>query len=545
MKLFVQSIASILVLVSLSVKGQNQGSGGEIHGNFQLDAQFYRPDSSIGAAVSPERLSNNAFSNIIYTNQNFSAGLRFESYLNTLQGFSPQYNGTGIPYRFASFKNELLKVTVGNFYEQFGSGTILRTYEERGLGYDNAFEGINIQATPTAGVYIKALVGKQRKYFVKGQGIVRGLDAEVFLNEVFDSSFKKINVSIGGSVVSKYQEDVSSVYVLPENVASFGGRMAIFNDRFRLSSEYTYKMNDPSTNNNYIYKPGEALLVQFSYFESGLGFSLDLKRVDNMSYRSERDAVLSDVLINYIPAYNRQHTYNLMATIYPYAVQLNGEIGGQAELSYNFKKNTLLGGKNGTKVLLNYSISHNLDTHQLNDLTTNRQGYSSTYLGFGEKYFSDFNIEIQKKLSNKLRSIFTYSNLAYNKDVIEGKLHYGLIYANIGIMDLSYKLSSKHNIRTELQGLFTKQDQGSWATALVEYTYSPHWFMAIMDQYNYGNPEDSKKLHYFIGSVGYMKDSHRISVNYGRQRAGIFCVGGVCRNVPAANGLSLSLSTVF
>jgi len=34
-------------------------------------------------------------------------------------------------------------------------------------------------------------------------------------------------------------------------------------------------------------------------------------------------------------------------------------------------------------------------------------------------------------------------------------------------------------------------------------------------------------------------------VNYGRQRAGIFCVGGVCRQVPAANGLTLSVTSTF
>lgn len=535
-----------LFLWSLGLTAQESiTKEGQVHGNFSLDAQLYNPDSSIGAAVSPEKLSNNAFANLIYTKDKFSAGLRFESYLNTLQGFSPQYNGTGIPYKFASFTNDLMKVTVGNFYDQFGSGTIFRSYEERGLGYDNAMEGVHLAITPYQGIYIKTLVGKQRKYFTKGQGIVRGADAEFFLGELFDSCFKKVNMSVGMSMVSKYQEDVNSTYVLPQNVAAFGGRMAIFNDRFRVSSEYTYKMNDPSTNNNYLYKPGEVLLVQASYFTSGFGFSADFKRSDNMSFRSERDAVLSEVLINYIPAFNRQHTYNLLATIYPYAVQLNGEIGGQAELSYSLKKGSVLGGKYGTKMLFNYSFSHNLDTTHVNDLSSTRQGYTAKYFSFGEKYFSDLHVEIQKKWSKKLKTNATYANLVYNKDVIEGKLHYGLIYANVGVLELSYKLSSKHNIRAELQGLFTKQDQGAWATGLIEYTYSPNWFVAVMDQYNYGNPLESKQLHYFIGSVGYMKDMHRISVNYGRQRAGIFCVGGVCRTVPASNGLSISVTTTF
>ena len=38
-------------------------------------------------------------------------------------------------------ENEDLDVTIG-FYEQYGSGMILRAYEERQLGIDNALDGI-------------------------------------------------------------------------------------------------------------------------------------------------------------------------------------------------------------------------------------------------------------------------------------------------------------------------------------------------------------------------------------------------------------------
>ena len=66
-----------------------------------------------------------------------------------------------------------------------------------------------------------------------------------------------------------------------------------------------------------------------------------------------------------------------------------------------------------------------------------------------------------------------------------------------------------------------------------------------MDQYNYGNPSDELQLHYAYGSFGYIKDATRISIGYGRQREGLFCVGGVCRYVPASNGLTLSFTHSF
>jgi len=48
-------------------------------------------------------------------------------------GYDAAYEGNGIPYRFANYKKDDLEVTVGNFYEQFGNGLILRTYEDKTL----------------------------------------------------------------------------------------------------------------------------------------------------------------------------------------------------------------------------------------------------------------------------------------------------------------------------------------------------------------------------------------------------------------------------
>ena len=80
----------------------------------------------------------NGYANVIATKGAFSAGARYESYENALLGFDPNYKGSGFPYRYFSFDNKGLSVTVGNFYEQFGTGMLFRSYEERDLGLDNA-----------------------------------------------------------------------------------------------------------------------------------------------------------------------------------------------------------------------------------------------------------------------------------------------------------------------------------------------------------------------------------------------------------------------
>ncbi len=81
--------------------------------------------------------------------------------------------------------------------------------------------------------------------------------------------------------------------------------------------------------------------------------------------------------------------------------------------------------------------------------------------------------------------------------------------------------------------------------ALLEYTVSPHWFVAAFDEFNYGNEKSSDRLHYPNISMGYTKGANRITLGYGKQREGLLCVGGVCRQVPASNGFSLSVTSSF
>ncbi len=515
---------------------------GEIHGNFQVDAQYYNADSAIGALPVPEKMLMNSFTNLIYTNGSFSAGVRFESYLNSMQGFDPRYIGNGIPFRYASFNRDNFTITVGSYYEQFGSGLIFRSYEERGLGYDNAMDGISVKFTPYKGVYLKGLVGKQRYYFTHGPGIVRGFDGEVSLNEMITSmNEKKTKIFLGGSFVSKFQSDQDPVYILPQNVGAWAYRLKLNHGGWAFFSEYATKINDPSSVNNYIYKRGGGLYVNSSYSQKGLGVNLAAKVIDNMNFRSDRTAQNNDLMINYLPSLTRQHTYNLASTIYPYATQPNGEMAYQADITYTMKKNTLLGGNYGTTLLINYASANGLDTVRV----PNGLGYKANYTKFGQVYYKDFNIEIQKKINKSFKFNLFYANFAYNKEVALGKVGEGMVYANIEVFDFTYKFNDTHALRMELQALQTKQDKGDWATVLAEYTISPKWFFTALCQYNYGNSIVSDRQLYPIAQIGFIKNSTRVTLGYGKQRAGVFCIGGICRVVPASNGATISISSSF
>jgi hypothetical protein len=514
----------------------------EIHGNFGLNGQTYIQDSLIGASNVAEKYLMNSYGNVVFTKGNFTAGVRYEAYLNALKGYDERYNGIGVPYRFVSYQADNINFTVGSYYEQFGNGLILRTYEDKDLGYDNALEGIKVVYQPIKGIVLKGLVGKQHLYFELGPGIVRGVDGDISLIEVFSKdSIHELQVLLGGSFVSKYQADEDPVYILPENVGAGAARISLFYKALQLKAEYAYKSQDPSADNHYIYKNGEAFLMNVIISKKGFGLFLNCKRVDNMSFRSDRNANLNNLSINYMPPSSKAHTYSL-ASLYPFSSQPNGEMGFQSEFSFRFKQNSILGGKYGTFMSFGYAQTNSIQKTILAD----GDGYTSDFFKPGkEVYFKDLTFELEKRFNKSLKGIFHYYYQEYNKDIMQGLAGYGMIYSHIGVADISWKIKPKHNLRMELQTLFTKQDKGDWAMALLEYTYSPNWYFTILDMYNYGNPDTGKQLHYYSANFAYSKKGNRIQLGYGRMWEGILCIGGVCRNVPASNGFNISMTSTF
>ncbi|MCD4697601.1 MAG: DUF6029 family protein, partial [Bacteroidales bacterium] len=350
-------------LISLSgIQAQDLISGGKVTGNTQIDAQIYTEDTQLGitdSTLNYKKFGMNAYANVLYSNGNFNAGMRFEGLLNPMIGYDPRYEGVGVPYWFASYRLGAIEMTAGHFYEQYGSGLILRSWEEWTLGYDNNIYGFNAKFSPVNGVMIKGLVGVQRRFWEPyepdNRGIVRGADGDFYLNDIFDGmADSKTQITLGGSFVSRYEKstpmgfnrDSSYIqidefgdttnwlnkktyeYNLPVNVGSWAARMNLANGGFNFYAEYAEKGNDPNATNNFIYKKGQAIYSTLSYSTKGFGLFLSTKWIDNMSYKSSRQesGVPAMLDINYLPAISKEHGYSL-ATMYPYATKPNGEFG--------------------------------------------------------------------------------------------------------------------------------------------------------------------------------------------------------------------------
>tara|TARA_B100001142_G_scaffold330377_1_gene398775 strand:- start:620 stop:2287 length:1668 start_codon:yes stop_codon:yes gene_type:complete len=550
----------ILFIFTLCIPFIGVAQQQKIRAIIQSDAQWYLRDEILdpsGEYFPNERLLGQGFALFTYTDGDFQAGMRYENYQNVMLGFPTGYRGEGITYRYARVRKENWDITVGNFYEQFGSGLIFRSYEERGLGLDNAMDGFRIITKLNGGIKIKGVLGRQRKYFTKSEGVVRGADIEWSANELIPALGKKgVFFSTGASFVSKFQRGFDPILNLPQNVGAFAFRTNLNFKGVNWGTEWAYKINDPSYDNGYIYRPGNGLVSTISYSKKGLGILASIKRIDNMSFRSDRNGQQFDLFINFLPPTSEPHTYALVA-LYPYATQINGEIGGQFEINYMVPRGSPLGGKYGTKLSINSALSNSIDKSVLADGTRGQkgtQGYISEYFKFGPTiYFRDLNGSISHKFSKKHKSQISFFRLKYNKTVLndgvgditllENPGMDSVITINAIVLENQFKLSNGQTIRNELQWSIADGFRGDMAMALIEWTINHDLTLAVQDIYNYGHPTPSRRIHYPIVSLIHFNGPTRVQVGYGRQQQGVFCVGGVCRVVPPSNGLSISLTT--
>ena len=61
-----------------------------------------------------------------------------------LLNYSPNFENTNISTLKFEYNIKDLNVVFGSIYEQFGSGTSLRTWEDKSLGINNSLLGLNV-----------------------------------------------------------------------------------------------------------------------------------------------------------------------------------------------------------------------------------------------------------------------------------------------------------------------------------------------------------------------------------------------------------------
>jgi len=541
-------IVFFLLLFPILFYGQKLG---HLTGSLESNSQWYVDDKNIGGFNEEDSFRSNNYLKFNYYIKNITAEIKFESYApQALLNFSPNLNKSfGIATFAIKYQLNKIDLTLGNFYNQYGSGLLFRSFEDRHLGIDNSIRGFRFQYQPE-NLFLTGFAGKQRVGFNLSDGFLFGFNSEIDL-----TSFLNKRIGLGFSYVGRNQKLADPVSSNIDNTTNmFSGRINYSNNDFYSNIEYVYKGDDALVEFGSIIDDrifdGNALILNLGYTKKGLGLDATFRRTENMAIYSDREAygnIYNDQITNYIPSLTKQHHFSL-SNIYVYQSQpqltfipfgKSGEIGTQIDLFYKVKKNSFLGGKYGTLLTINYAQWSRLKAvYDLSNRT-----YESEFLKFGDKNFSDFNIEINKKWSANTTSIFTFINLFYDKEYLEEKV--GQINASIVAAEIDYNFNEKRSTRIQLEHLWTKNDNKNWAAISLEYNFSEKLTIYANDLYNYGNDINNDKIHYYNLGSNYNFGTTRLTLNYGRQRGGLVCIGGICRFVPNSTGLSISLNSYF
>lgn len=542
------------------VNAQEPTNKGQLSGSFETNTIWYMPDKYTYTATNPlpnDRIGSNNYLKLDYSVGKFSAGIQGELYAPVLQGYDSALKGAQITHKYAKWTDNNFEITVGDFYDQYGSGMIFRSYEDRALGINTGLEGVRAAMHFGDFFSVSAMMGRPRYYMEYLPVWLRGADATLSLSSLF--GFTSQYLALEGSYLSQYDETRMSVKgenghpLVPANMNAWSARLVYEVAGFSLKAELVGKAPSVySMQGTNQVKFGRGQLIELGYSGYGWGISLTGRNLYFMDMKMINDVQYSGLAnqLNYTPALTRQYTYSL-ANLDPYSVHAMGEKAAQMDIYYNIRRGSALGGRYGTKLHLNGSITYESAAALYNTI-----GEAGDEMHFA---YLDASFDLEKQWNKKFKTTILLAFQRMNTE-LNAKIP---VNRYIAVVDGLYKLTSRQSLRLELQYLYSpfatqetinpntgmpessvfedKKNRGSWWAASLEYSFAPKFSVFVSDMYNF----ESEKVHYYSVGMSYTKGNTRIGLSYGRNREGYVCSGGVCRQMPGYTGINLSLTTSF
>ena len=538
-----------------------------------------------------DRGSNN-YLKVDYNLDRFSAGVQVDGYLPALYGYDlydyiktqnrdlerDQKNFAFLSF-YTQYEGNNWGVRLGDIYDQFGSGLIFRSYEDRALAFNNAVLGARAYFNLGNYATVKAIAGKPRIYNERSENWVYGTDLSLSVSDMM--GWSNCNLSIESSFFartdtdsSQWNEDVwnddwteiigvSNRLNGNETVNLISRRLNFEYSGFSFRGEYARKVNNDLHTAGKDLAKGNALSLDFGYNYQRFSASASFRRMENMTTLIDPriTTIGGGHNINYVPLLTRQHTYSL-ANLNPYlgaSVHTGGEVGGQIDLYYSLR-NPKVRGK-----YWNFHV--NFSTFSSLDHTPAGSNAEEPEIWEGRNVWRDFNFDVERQWNKKVKTTFLYAYQRWDEAVNHfdsPEAEYCTSHIFVG--DVTYKFNKKHSIRTELQYLASKDYEGDWLAGSIEYNFAPKFSFYVTDMWNCEPMGDAMHvagfggnyyedmatgegknylLHYYQVGTSYTHNSLRVQLSYGRNRAGYVCSGGVCRMQPAYTGFNLAVTMSF
>ncbi len=473
---------------------------------------------------------------------NFSAGLRFEA----ADSSSHNESIKDITRLYFSYMNKGVNITAGDFYGSFGRGLVLGLKESKADFFDSKVTGGKFEYCGDL-FGVKALGGKSYFKYINDyepalqtvdqmDNSVLGAEVSLPVSSYFGSN--DIAVNIGMSYINVKGDAV------PENQFLFSEMFIKKTDIGGLSTEITW--SDWEFYNEYALKRTERTPAQTGWANySSLtyavkGFSASLEFKDYYKYGTNPNEPSSGFIpYQSAPELTIVHSSHLLNT-HPHEVNPNDEIGYKLSAMYQISDGLDMSGN------FAFSSKHNggsvlpePDEEYLpyKDIWIGSSFVSEGYgITGGAGYFSDAPL-----------------SKGVNKLIIPGEEDNPEAYYDERITLMGeYFLKLNDRSKVAFCGEFQKVSNEYMSEdyndiyASAEYSYSPLGYISVsMIKTSQEVSGDAPDMWLGLETGINIMENHKLELFYGRERAGVKCSGGTCRQVPEFDGFKVTLVSEF
>ena len=188
-----------------------------------------------------------------------------------LAGYPTELKGTKLTNLYAQWADRDFTVTGGTFYDQFGSGLLFRSYEERMLGFNNALLGARATYSYKGMVNVKALWGTPRFGMTYDTGTqVRGGDLSLSIGRhVRLEQYVAFRRGLGAFQTRSWRFPDQTAERMNPNRMGYSGRINFETGGFTAKLEYVdngvnyysdVKLPDPES---FLRERGNAQLIEW------------------------------------------------------------------------------------------------------------------------------------------------------------------------------------------------------------------------------------------------------------------------------------------
>lgn len=453
--------------------------------------------------------------NVDYNRGIFSAGFRFDLFQPNDPNPSisrGKEKFAGIDYKYVTAEigdaREGVDITVGNFYQLFGRGMIVKSYEDRNIRIDNNLLGVSVQGS-YENIILSAFSGSMENTLAERKDILHAVDID----------FRRFSLlRIGVTFASNQPEN----NVASTRLASL--RMQQSLGDADLYAEYGIKQNSDITKNIFDDEEtiiGKAFYGNLNFYYENLSFSGEYKYYDNYLFQSDDGTIV----YNTPPALKKEYTYTLINR-HPSALNQNNEKGFLFEANYDYDDYTYFNTAYGeTRTIGSSSFFQRQNNNSSGSRVQFREAYFQANHNLNENFYfaAAFGYREEKDTDTKN---FT--------PILESRYYFD----EINTIKLIIEHQSTNNRITN--------EQYYVDLLSLEYLRSPKLSVTIVTEVETREPLQGRTVRRLWSylQAGYKLGDHTdLTVLFGSRQAGNICIGGVCRFEPEFRGIEFKMLT--